>query len=79
MAVRNIKLVFEIAGDKEYKDAIKNTNAEQKKLASELEVTKAAYATNANSMDALTAKQKNYSDIISTLEKKQELDRKSVV
>lgn len=78
MAERKIKLVFEIAGDKEYRDAVRNTNAEQKKLASELDVTKSAYATNANSMDALTAKQKNYSDIITALEKKQDLHRTGI-
>jgi len=59
-------------------DKLREIKNEQKLLNSEFENTKTKYATVANSMEALNAKAKNYSDIIANLKTRQE-QQKSVV
>jgi TP901 family phage tail tape measure protein len=63
VAKRTISTRLIIDGEAQYKQAITNINAELRKHESALKLTESQYKTNANSMEALQAKQKALSDL----------------
>ena len=56
MATQPIKTRFELDGEKEYKAAVSEINASLRVLNSEMKLVSAQFATNADSVDALTAR-----------------------
>jgi len=66
LAQRTISTRIAIDGETQYKQSISNINAELKKYQSALGLVQSEYKTNANSLEALTAKQKALSDLQST-------------
>lgn len=56
MATRTISTKLAIEGESEYKASLSRINSEIRSLQSALKLTESEYQTNANSMDALTAK-----------------------
>lgn len=62
------KIVLE--GEKEYRQALKNINSEQKELRSEMKLASETYKDNADSLEALTAKQEILSKQIETQNEK---------
>ncbi len=66
MAQRTISTRIAIDGEAQYRQSVTNINAELKKYQSALGLVQSEYKTNANSMEALTAKQKALSDLQST-------------
>ena len=66
LAQRTISTRIAIDGEAQYKQSISNINAELKKYQSALGLVQSEYKSNANSMDALTAKQKALTDLQST-------------
>ncbi len=66
LAQRTISTRIAIDGEAQYKQSISNINAELKKYQSALGLVQSEYKTNANSLEALTAKQKALSDLQST-------------
>ena len=58
MAVRTIGTEIKLSGEKEFKDAMKAMSSNLKTLRSDMAVTSAAFDGNADSLEALTAKQK---------------------
>lgn len=52
----NIGIGFALDGEREFKEAIKDVNAQMRLLASQAKLTEAEYAGNANSLEALTKK-----------------------
>lgn len=53
---RTIETIIRMKGESEYRTALKNCGTEMKVLKSELSLTSSQFRTNANSMEALTAK-----------------------
>lgn len=66
MAQRTISTRIAIDGEAQYKQSISNINAELRKYQSALGLVQSEYKTNANSLEALTAKQKALTDLQST-------------
>ncbi len=66
MAQRTISTRIAIDGEAQYKQAISNINAELRKYESSLNLVQSQYKTNANSMEALLAKEKALSDLQAT-------------
>lgn len=56
----DIKIKVGVDGEKQFKQAIKEMNSEMKLLKSEMNLVASTYDGQANSMEALAAKQKNY-------------------
>ena len=56
MATQPIKTRFELDGEQEYKAAVSEINASLRVLNSEMKLVSAQFATNADSVDALTAR-----------------------
>lgn len=56
MALHNIGVNLELTGEKEYAQALRTINAEQKELRSELDLSAASHKENANSLEALQEK-----------------------
>lgn len=56
MAQRTISTRLAVEGESQYRAAISNVNAELKNMQSALKMTESQYASNANSIEALTAK-----------------------
>jgi len=52
----NIGAAIALDGESEYKQALKNIASEQKLLTSEMKLASSQYSENANSLDALQAK-----------------------
>ncbi len=63
---RRISTIIAIDGEAQYKQSITNINAELRKYQSALGLVQSEYKTNANSLDALTSKQKALADLQST-------------
>lgn len=63
---RTIDTVLKLSGEGAYRDALKQCGAEMKVLKSELARTSSEYRTNANSMEALTAKGKVLAQMYTT-------------
>ncbi len=75
MARRTISTRYAIDGEAQYRQAIAAINAELRKNASALDLVQSQYKANANSMEALTAKQKALTDLQTTQANKvKELD-----
>ena len=56
MSTQPIKTRFELDGEQEYKAAVSEINASLRVLNSEMKLVSAQFATNADSVDALTAR-----------------------
>jgi len=66
LARRTISTRLAIDGEAQYKQAVSAINAELRKHASALDLVKSQYSTNANSMEALRAKQRALTDLQAT-------------
>lgn len=80
MATRNISTKIVLDGEKEYKESIKNINSDLKLYRSELELVKAQYKGQEDSVEALTAVNGEYQKILDKQKQKvseitEELDR----
>lgn len=70
MATRTISTKLAIEGESEYKASLSRINSEIRSLQSALKLTESEYQTNANSMDALTAKGNALSNLYQAQQKK---------
>lgn len=70
MATRTISTKLAIDGESEYKASLSRINSEIRSLQSALKLTESEYQTNANSMEALTAKGNALSNLYSAQQKK---------
>lgn len=71
----NIGIGFALDGEKEFKTGIREINSELKLLNSQSKLVEAQYASNANSLEALTAKHELLSKQMEAGQKKVELNR----
>lgn len=73
-----IKTTLEVDGEREYRQACKEINAVLRELGSELKLAAAEYADNADSTEALTAKQKILSEQLEQQKKKVDAAEKAL-
>jgi phage-related protein len=73
-----IKTRIEVDGEREYRQACQNINTSLKTLGSEMKVISAAYAGNEDSIEALTAKQKNLQAVFAEQSKRVEEAQKAL-
>lgn len=78
MGQRTIDTILRVQGEGDYKTALKNCSAEMKVMKSELDKVTSEFRTNANSMEALTAKGDVLNRMYETQEQKVELLRGSM-
>ena len=66
-----IKTSIDLTGEKEYRAACTNINSSLREIGSEMKLTTAEFADNADSVEALTAKQKLYKSSSTNRRRKQ--------
>lgn len=66
MAVRKVSIRLAVEGEKEYREAITQINSELRKMQSALKLVASEFLGQANTVEALTAKQKALSDLYNT-------------
>lgn len=76
MATRSVKVSFEVEGEKTYREAISRINASIKEASSEMEIWRAQFKGQEDSIDALKAKQEILNKIYETQAQKVEETRK---
>lgn len=78
MAVQQIRTQLIVTGEKEYRAAMQNINREMKTLQSELKLVDSNFKGQANSLDALNAKNKALNDVLAKATQKYQEEAKAL-